>query len=299
MLDLSAPLLSSGDYARELIHRQTRRLGKLQAEVLADRDPEALHQLRVSLRRLRTALSQFAAALVIPDAITDRRIARVARRTGLTRDLDVMRAKLTASWLPMLPDPERKTLKPVLKQLERDRQMAFDGLAATLREGPYLKMLARLHKWQQSPRFTAIGARPLRGWLFEWLAQSIGGLFLQTGWCASDPHDGSLHDLRKTIKGVRYSLEVLEPFACPALGGWVADLRRAQDCLGDLHDLQVLAAALSDELERDLARAVPTLHQAIERQQAERWGEWLACSELLLSETRRRELKNSLIETTA
>ncbi|MCT0213973.1 MULTISPECIES: CHAD domain-containing protein [unclassified Synechococcus] len=296
MLDLSAPLLSSGDYARELIQRQTRRLGKLQAEVLADQDPEALHQLRVSLRRLRTALNQFGAALVIPDAISDRRIARVAGRTGLTRDLDVMRARITSTWLPMLPGAEQKALKPVLKQLDRDRQVAFDGLAASLREGPYLKLLARLHKWQQSPRFTAIGQRPLRGWLFEWLAQSIGALFLQAGWSAVDPHDGALHDLRKTIKGVRYSLEVLEPFACPALGDWVADLRKAQDCLGDLHDLQVLSEALSDQLERDLAKAVPTLHQAIELQQAERWGQWLSFAELLLSDTRRQALKTSLIE---
>ena len=42
------PVITSGAYALELIQRQTRRLGKLQAEVLADRDPEPLHQLRVS-----------------------------------------------------------------------------------------------------------------------------------------------------------------------------------------------------------------------------------------------------------
>ena len=61
---LSCPALSSGAYALDLIQRQVRRLGKLQGEVLADRDPEPLHQLRVSLRRLRTALSQFGPALV-------------------------------------------------------------------------------------------------------------------------------------------------------------------------------------------------------------------------------------------
>jgi hypothetical protein len=59
---LSSPVLSSGAYALDLIQRQVRRLGKLQGEVLADCDPEPLHQLRVSLRRLRTALSQFGPA---------------------------------------------------------------------------------------------------------------------------------------------------------------------------------------------------------------------------------------------
>ena len=295
MLDLSAPLLSCGDYAAELIQRQTRRLGKLQAEVLADRDPEGLHQLRVSLRRLRTALSQFGAALVIPDAVSDRRIAKVAGRTGLTRDLDVMRARLTSTWLPMLPGPEQKALKPVLKQLERDRQMAFEGLAATLREGPYLKLLARLHKWQQSPRFTAIGEQPLRGWLLEWQAQASSGLFLHAGWFVRNPQDKALHDLRKTIKATRYSLEYLEPFAPEALAGWLAELRRAQDCLGDLHDLQVLCEALSDHLDRDLAKAAPALHEAIELQKAERWGQWLGQAEVLLSPDSRRDLHASLL----
>jgi len=37
----------------------------LQAEVLADRDPKACNQLRVTLRRLRTALGLFEAALVV------------------------------------------------------------------------------------------------------------------------------------------------------------------------------------------------------------------------------------------
>jgi CHAD domain-containing protein len=298
MLDLSAPLLSSGDYAAELIQRQTRRLGKLQSEVLADRDREGLHQLRVSLRRLRMALGQFGAALVMPEAVSDRRIAKVARRTGLTRDLDVMRERLVTTWLPTLPTPEQKALKPALKQLERDRQVAFDSLVATLKEGPYLKLLARLHKWQQAPRFTPLGQRPLRAWLLEWQAQAIGGLFLQAGWFVTDPDDGALHDLRKTIKGVRYSLEYLEPFAPEALAGWLAALRRAQDCLGELHDLQVLSEALSDHLDRDLAREVPALHQAIELQKAERWGQWLSQAEPLFTDGSRRGLRASLIEAT-
>jgi inorganic triphosphatase YgiF len=57
---------SNGAYAFALIQRQTRRLGKLQSAVLADTDPESLHQLRVSLRRLRTALTLFTPALQLP-----------------------------------------------------------------------------------------------------------------------------------------------------------------------------------------------------------------------------------------
>lgn len=301
MADPFPPDLSSGAYAAELIQRQTRRLGKLQAEVIADQDPEALHQLRVSLRRLRTALRLFAAAVVVPEAVGDNRIAKAARRTGLTRDLDVLRDRLGSTWLPQLPGKEQKALKPLLKQLARDRKRAFAGLTDTLRGAPYLDLLAKLHKWQHSPRFTPIGRQPLRAWLYEWHSQALGDLFLQGGWFAVDPGDEALHDLRKSIKGVRYSLEYLEPFAHPALSAWIGELRKAQDCLGDLHDLQVLEAVLRDHCEdhRDRGRArssaLPDLHQLIELHKAERWGQWLSQAEHLLAEDSRRALQASLI----
>ncbi|MFM7315095.1 MAG: CHAD domain-containing protein, partial [Cyanobium sp.] len=46
--------LRCGGHARTLIAERLARLVGLQAEVLADRDPEPLHQMRVSFRRLRS-----------------------------------------------------------------------------------------------------------------------------------------------------------------------------------------------------------------------------------------------------
>ncbi|MCT0201817.1 CHAD domain-containing protein [Synechococcus sp. CS-603] len=293
--DLTRADLCSGAYAAGLIQRQTRRLGHLQAEVLADQDPESLHQLRVTLRRLRTALGLFDAALVLPEAVRDRRIAKVARHTGLSRDLDVMRGQLCSTWLPQLPGKEQKALKPLLRQLSRDRKRAFAGLAHTLRGAPYLALLSKLQKWQRSPRFTPIGQRPLRSWLFEWQTRACAYLFLQGGWFAVDPSDNALHDLRKCLKGVRYSLEYLEPFGHAVLSDWIRDLSKAQDCLGDLHDLQVLEAALGDYLGRDRRRTLPALQQLIELQKAQRWGQWLSQAEHLLADDSRRALQASLL----
>ncbi len=290
---------SCGAYAAELIQRQTRRLGKLQPEVLADEDPEPLHQLRVSLRRLRTALGQFGPALVLPDGISDRRIARVARRTGLCRDLDVLRQRLDHELIPALPEAERKALRPVLKQLSRDRRQAFEGLVEALRSGPYLKLLARLHRWQNEPRYTPLGELPLRPWLFEWQAQTAAGLFLHPGWFAPDPQAAVLHDLRKRIKGVRYALEHLEPFGGSTLAAWILDLKRAQDDLGDLHDLQVLGDALDDQLEGDLDTALPCLRLEIGRRSDELWREWQEHGASLRSDPSRRALYASLLAAPA
>jgi len=289
---LPAPeAISNGSHAAQLIQKQSRRLGRLQPEVLADADPEPLHQLRVSLRRLRTALVQFQPALTLPDGISERRIARVARRTGLCRDLDVLRERLESGLLPSLPEREARALRPAMKQLSRDRRRAFEGLAESLRGHRYLKLLERLHRWQDNPRFTSLGERPLKPWLGEWSTQAAAGLFLEPGWFSTDPADPALHGLRKRIKAVRYGLENLEPFLDPAFSSWLSDLRQAQDLLGDLHDLQVLTEALEDVLGTSPSASFPQLSHWIESRQSEGWQHWLELGGRLGQDSSRSSLQ--------
>ena len=287
--------LSNGGYALQLIQRQTRRLGTLQPKVLADDDPEGLHQLRVSLRRLRTVLGQFAPALVLPAAITDARIARVARRTGLTRDLDVMGERLTTSLLPALPDRERHGLRPVLKRLARDRHQAFEGVGEALTGAGYLKLLARLRKWQHKPTFTAMGQLPFQDWILEWKLPIVAGLFFHPGWVADDPSSEDLHDLRKRIKGVRYALENLEPFLEPAVLAWIGQLKQAQEDLGELHDLQVLQSRLLDRPRSRPHGGFPALEAEIVRQRSDRWHHWRVLAAELASAQARRSLQRHLL----
>ena len=108
MVETSAPGLtmdseSSGAYARHRLEQLCERLRRLRPEVLDDRDPEPLHQYRVSLRRLRSLLIQFAPALLLPAKVTPSRIALLARATGATRDLDVLGLRLQHDLLPALP----------------------------------------------------------------------------------------------------------------------------------------------------------------------------------------------------
>ena len=288
---------SSGAHAALLIQRQTRRLGKLQPDVLADQDPESLHQLRVSLRRLRTVLQQFAPALVLPDTISDRRIAKVARHTGLTRDLDVLQQRLQGSLMPLLPAAEQKALRPVLKRLKRERRQAFEGLEEALRSAAYLKLLARLHHWQLQPRFTPLGEQPLRSWLLEWQASASASLFLHGGWYATDPLDPALHELRKRLKALRYTLEPLEELVGPALSRWIALLRQAQDHLGELHDLQVLTEGLFDQQRPGQPEiSLPGLEAEIAQEQEQQWHHWLALAGTLHSDAARQELQATLLE---
>jgi CHAD domain-containing protein len=287
-------VLTCGGFARELIHSQVRRLGKLQAEVRADRDPEPLHQLRVSLRRLRTALDQFAPALDLPEGVSERRVAAVARRTGLCRDLDVLTLRLRDQILPPLPARERHALKGAMKRLGQDREKAREALLDTLHSPRYLKLLARLHSWHGQPRFTPLGDQPLEPWLQEWQAPATAGLFLHAGWREENPEADSLHDLRKRIKRARYGLEPLERWCSTALKTWIEELREAQDHLGELHDLQILHhgfVARGTHGPADL----PVLHAELDTLRRHHWQAWRALAQRLCAHRNRRTIHRDLL----
>jgi CHAD domain-containing protein len=270
----NASIIRTGTYALELIQRQIKRLGKLQPDVLADENPESLHQLRVSLRRLRTILVQFMPALVLPESVDADRIAAVARRTSLTRDLDVLGERLELQLLPLLPDGEQRAMEAALKRLKRQRNQTFELLVDALRSPNYLKILARLRQWQDSPHFTRLGEQAIVCWLYELQVSFTGNLFLHRGWYAQDFRDEELHSLRKRIKSARYALENLEPWLDAMAQATIVELKTAQGILGDLHDLGVIELILTDHKMPIKLKKLPMLRAEIKRQQQECWQNW-------------------------
>ncbi len=282
--------VSNGAFAVALIAAQTERLRRLRPEVLEDAEREPLHQLRVSLRRLRTVLQQFAPALVLPERVNGRRIAALARRTGLCRDLDVLRDHLDHQLLAQLCEEEQQALRPLLKPLRRRRRQAFAAVVEMLEDGRWQRLLQRLEAWQQRPVFTALGEEPLAEWLLEWPRPLTAGLFLHPGWWAHQPQDPALHELRKRIKGVRYGLEPLLERLDPATQAWIGPLKQAQSALGALQDLQVLQALLLQDPARrqgDAAARLEGVAVELERQRAVGWEQWgEARAQLLRPESR-------------
>jgi CHAD domain-containing protein len=289
--------LTNGAYALDLIRESTRRLVELHGPVLDDNDPEPLHQMRVTMRRLRTCLRQFAPALLLPTSVSERRIAKVGRRLGLARDLDVLRDRLQSDLLPQLSEPESKALRPVLKQLRRERSLAYEQLAGVLRSGNYLEMLSRLQRWQKKPHFTPLGERPLQEWLVEWQAPLLAALFAHPGWFVADL-DGdleSVHDLRKQCKNARYGLENLAAFTGRRCREWARHFKALQELLGELNDLQVLQKAIDDQLPGRLRDSLPRLHGLLQARADTCWGQWRSEAETLQHHGRRHRLLQDLL----
>ena len=287
---------SNGAFAVGLIGRFTHKLASLQGPVLADNDPEPLHQMRVALRRLRTCLHQFAPALQLPKAVADPRLAKTVRRLGMARDLDVLRDRLEKDLMPELPEAERRALKPVFKQLRRERALAYEQVVTTLQSSGYLKLLSQLQGWLRHPEFTRLGELPLLAWTLEWQAPMIAGLFQHPGWfiLKQEGDMERVHDLRKRLKTARYGLENLGAVTGSRCRQWVAELRELQELLGELNDLHVLERAIDDQLPAGLARSLPVLEALLRRRAQGCWDQWRQRADGLILPERRRSLSMAL-----
>jgi CHAD domain-containing protein len=231
--------------------------------VLHDTDTEFLHDLRVAVRRTRSALKLFGDVLTGQTEgkarLTEDEVARFAAEfkwvgdlTTPTRDLDVhlLGFEETAQTLRAAKPDD---LEPFRDYLEQRRLRENRALARGLR----------------SPRFTALTTQ-WRAALSKFadgkrnggkrtVAAAGSGQPLQAAALATErtrrafakvakrgaaitpasPHE-SLHDLRKRCKELRYVLEFFAPLYDPAeYRKVIADLKRLQDCLGEFQDTQV------------------------------------------------------------
>ena len=289
-------------YVQGAMRDNLKRIVALQSDVLADQDPEPLHQLRVNLRQLKTLRLQFSALGVWPEEVSGTRIAKLGRRLGFTRDLDVLRQRIEMSWLPRLPEAEVAAIKPFRKQLKRERRLAFAELTETLRSQRYLKLLSRLQVWIKAPVGTAMAAEPVRDWLPELQGQLIGDLFLLPGWSvpeASEPGSAAaVHELRKRLKTLRYGLAHFHQAAIVDHGPLLARLRSLQDCLGDLNDLVVLRGALRSSLDLNPKKAVPRFTELLDAAQDQAWLRWMELSQAWRTKGDRLRLYQRLLGLT-
>ncbi|MFZ4803602.1 MAG: CHAD domain-containing protein [Synechococcus lacustris] len=270
---------SWGQQGLENLQGSFRRIKRLRSELLQRKDPEALHQLRVNLRRVRSCVEQGAAALELPRCLGAGSVARQGRPLGRARDLDVINDQLSLLLLPQLPSQEQALLNPLLEQLEGQRRQARRLVNSHLVSPGHRHWLQRCGHWLEAPRLTPLGERPLLELLPDLQLRSLGSLLLQLGWQVEDPGSEarSLHELRKTVKAVRYQAEAFR--SCYGLNkssglsysSWIDELKRLQELLGNLQDLVVLRKLLGKKLLKQL----PALEEKLQASQAENWVAWL------------------------
>jgi CHAD domain-containing protein len=230
--------------------------------VLRDIDTEFLHDLRVAVRRTRSAVKLLGA--VLPDELAEHYKAEFKWLGDVTtpvRDLDVHLLGFDA----MAGGVEAASpadLEPLRAFLVRRRAREVRRLAAALR-GPRFRAIA--DDWRKALLELRDNSGPRRRRLTATaLALSTTGrafrrIAAQGGAITPDSPPESLHDLRKRAKELRYLLEFFAPVHDPvAYRKVVGDLKQLQDCLGDFQDSEVQRGEISSLAEAMLAeRAAP------------------------------------------
>jgi len=217
--------------------------GEAAARLADPADGEALHDLRVALRRLRSTLRALGPLLPCPVPEKQaRRLKRAARITGPARDAEVFLAWLGAQ-REALPGPYRGAHEWLVERTERRREAearVARGRAVRLAERAVASLTRRLVGAAVAPApqpYALALAGLLRAQavaLREAVREVVG------------PEDvAAIHQVRIEGKRLRYLLEPLRGAPGADAGEAVAALKGLQELVGEWHDAQLFRQALA------------------------------------------------------
>ena len=253
------------------MHRVLAELDKLRSAP----DADTVHDLRVAIRRCRSLATVMEEVDPHPAWPQMRKAARkLFRGLGEVRDAQVLE-----DWIKQLAaedDPLRAQLLASLQSAEKERTEAALRIAAKFHTQKWLDLDHQLHRRFRFVPAASLAAECLALERFE-EARELHSLALRT------EKPKPWHALRIGLKKFRYTVEGFLPEHHAA---WSKNLKRLQDLLGDIHDLDVLLEKLDDP-QIPVASAAPwrakIAHERHERVETYRrltlgrtslWNEW-------------------------
>ena len=233
-----------------------RHLALNEAALLAERRPEAVHQTRVALRRLRAALHLFRA--VVADEVVEglkAELKRLAAPLGRARNLDVFLSETLPAEIERRP--EEAGLPDLVRRVEAERVRAYDAVIAVLGGPEWRRFLLDLVAWIEAGPWlraedrAARRAMPLAAFGAEALTKLRRKVAKKGRHLARlDPR--ARHRVRIGAKRLRYAAEFLEAAyrggrTRRRQAGFVEALSALQEELGALNDIAT-GHALAEEL---------------------------------------------------
>jgi CHAD domain-containing protein len=224
------------------------------AGVINDTDVEFLHDLRVAVRRARSAIGQLKQVLPQPAVETlAAGLGWLGSVSNPCRDLDValqdmegFKAALGAEGVP---------LDEIEARLRRDRGAALSRVRAALRSRRFARLLAHwLELAEEAPGepLPARAALPIAEIAGARILKAYRRMLKAGAKLADPPAPAALHRLRINAKKLRYLLEFFASlYPEPELSRLVKELKGFQDVLGGFNDMELERArfvAIADEL---------------------------------------------------
>ena len=233
------------DYLREQLGELLREQKRVQAG-----EADAIHKMRVSTRRLRSALASYR-KLLSPEPARSLRadLKWLAQVLGAARDAQVMRHRLQELVASQPPELVLGSISARIdEELMHDYNAALQNISADLAGERYLRTVEGLKALAAEPEWTAEGTgqdgsdpgRMIRGDL----ARLRSRVRLARRESDREARAEILHEARKDAKRLRYAAETWKPAGGQAAEAMVDAAEALQKILGEHQDSVVSRALL-------------------------------------------------------
>ncbi len=234
-------------------------------------DPEGLHQMRVGLRRTRSALTLFNGVLQIMQAGWLKRECQwITRTLGSARNWDVFLDEVLA---PLETNrPGDRSLAALRDQCERARVRNYETARDAIRSPRYTTLVLNFSRWLDEADWHAsenttrreILDAPLKAYADTIIEQRYRKV-VKRGRGLASATAVQRHKLRIAVKKMRYAAEFFSPLhGAKKTAEMIRELAVLQDTLGDLNDLAVterqletvIYQAVADPAHDDIVKGV-------------------------------------------
>ena len=267
------PTNRSGHAVRQILGHLLAALRANTDGVIQDRDPAPLHDLRVAVRRARSALGQLEG--VLPTETVGRLAADLewlGELTGPCRDLDVWLLDLDL-YRGALPPEEAASLAPLETRVLGMRDRAHAELVLALSSPRFQRLL---DGWESclsaepGPAEAPPDAdTPVKVLADRRIAKAYDRLLHRCLRLGKHPTARALHRLRIAAKKLRYLLEFFRSlYPTVRIAPLITRLKAVQDILGELNDVGVQRKRLAT-MTREQEGAMNNLEVHLDRRREE------------------------------
>jgi len=226
--------------------------------VMQGADPESIHQMRVGMRRLRSALRLFARWIPFPP-ILQQELGWLGGELGAARDADVLADGTLSRVIEACP--QETDLLPLAESATKIAHEKRQQAAAAVASTRYSRLMLGLVNWLQASRWRespgesaalASLAEPLER-RATWILARRRKKLIESGQRLAHGTPEKRHQVRIAAKKLRYATEFFKSLcSVRRVERYISGLAALQDAFGWLNDV-----AVSDRLLREIETSHP------------------------------------------
>ena len=234
---------------------------------LRGEDIEGVHQMRVCLRRMRSALTVFRSAIRKKTTKSlSNEIRWAAKALDRARDLDVyITENLTSKG-----NGHQKRLRKIA---EKHRQEAYEQVEELIKGRRYAALCKEFNDWIEARKWCKKNSADQQDRFQENITpfasrvlEEHRSIILEYGKEIDQLDNETLHKLRIECKKLRYATEFFKPLYGGQMKSFTGHLKNLQDLLGLIHDTAVMTGLQEDLLKNEKNKKLSSFTHKLERQ---------------------------------